>query len=64
MEERKQGTYAEWKWDPMRKCWEYLMPLRIYVHDDGHMSVSSNDVWHSGVFDSFEAAELEAFCGD
>lgn len=62
-EETREGVYGEWRWADHRRCWQHDMPLRIYPHDDGKFTVSTNETWHDGIFESFEAAELEAFGG-
>jgi hypothetical protein len=60
----RKGTYHEWEWNTLRKCWEATVPLRIIPHDDGKFTVSTHEVWHDGEFDSFETAETEAVNGD
>ncbi len=55
----RQGEYVQWKWDELRQCWEYLIPCRIYPVG-GKFSVSTDEVWHDGSFDSFGDAEAEA----
>ncbi len=62
--ESREGYYANWEWDAFRKCWAYSYPLRIYPHEDGSFTASTNEVWHPKRFESFEAAELGAFGDD
>ena len=57
--EERQGEYAIWQWNSVRKCWEYTTSCCIYPIKDEFV-VSSCDVWHDGVFSTFEAAEREA----
>lgn len=59
----RDGVYLRWEWQPIRKCWEASIPLRIYPHDDGSFTVSTSEVWHNGDFSTFEAAEAEC-CSD
>ena len=59
MTEDRQGVYAKWTWDEIRKCWEYLLPCRIYPLGDG-FSVSTDEVWHDKSFNNFDDAESEA----
>lgn len=60
MSDTRQGVYYEWEWNPIRKCWEAFIPLRIYPHEEGDFSVSTHEVWRDGLFPTFEAAEAEA----
>lgn len=58
-DDRRQGHWHEWEWNPTRKCWDAFIPLRIYPGEDGKFTVSSSEVWHPGIYDTFEEAERE-----
>ena len=54
----REGMYAEWTWCPIQKCWEYLIPMRIYPGDGSGFTISADEVWQAGIYDTFEAAEI------
>jgi len=60
------GEYGKWKWCPLRKCWELLIPARIYPLPDGTFVTSYAEVWNTGknLLRTFKEAELHALKGD